>query len=77
MASIDAMIVGVMQSPLRRAEDHAKAKGCAIVLLDSHSFQASGFYEKHGYLRQAEITDHPVGHSRIVPAKRLAGGSGT
>ena len=67
---------GVGSALLQAAEDHAKAKGCAIVLLDSHSFQASGFYEKHGYLRQAEIKDHPVGHSRIVFAKRLAGASG-
>ena len=52
---------------------HARAKGCTIVLLASHSFQSPGFYERHGYVRQAEITDHPIGHSSIFFAKRLGG----
>ena len=63
---------GLGSSLLVAAEDHAKAKGCAIVLLASHSFQSPGFYQKHGYACQAEITDHPVGYSNIVFAKRLA-----
>ena len=56
---------------LQAVEAHAKAKGCAIVLLASHSFQAPGFYERRGYVRQAEIADHPVGHSSSFFAKRL------
>jgi GNAT superfamily N-acetyltransferase len=63
---------GLGSGLLLAAEEHAKAKGCAVVLVASHSFQSPGFYQKHGYVRQAEITDHPVGHSSIVFAKRLA-----
>ena len=56
---------------LEAVETHANAKGCVIVLLASHSFQAPAFYEKCGYVRQAEIVDHPVGHRSIFFAKRL------
>ena len=62
---------GVGAAILLAVEGHAKGKGCAIVLLASHSFQAPAFYEKMGYVRQAEIADHPVGHSSIFFAKRL------
>ena len=62
---------GLGAAILLAAEGHAKVKGCAIVLLASHSFQAPAFYEKMGYVRQAEIADHPVGHSSIFFAKRL------
>ena len=62
---------GLGAAILLAVEDHAMVKGCAIVLLASHSFQAPAFYEKMGYVRQAEIADHPVGHSSIFFAKRL------
>ncbi|HEY1251911.1 MAG TPA: GNAT family N-acetyltransferase [Thermoanaerobaculia bacterium] len=63
---------GVGRALLAAAEQHAKARGCRVVFLSSHSFQAPGFYEKMGYVRQASIADHPVGYSNIVFAKRLA-----
>ncbi|HUP10022.1 MAG TPA: GNAT family N-acetyltransferase [Caldimonas sp.] len=62
---------GVGRALMQAVEAHAKTKGCAIVLLASHSFQSPRFYERQGYVRQAEIADHPVGHSSIVLAKRL------
>lgn len=62
---------GLGTALLLAAEDHAKTKGCTIVLLASHSFQSPGFYQRLGYVRQAEITDHPVGYSSVVLAKRL------
>jgi len=64
---------GLGSALLLAAEDHAEAKGCTVVLLASHSFQSPRFYERHGYVRQAEVTDHPVGYSNIVFAKRLGG----
>ena len=63
---------GIGTALLLAVEAHARAKGCAVVLLASHSFQAPRFYETQGYVRQAEIADHPMGHSSIVFAKRLA-----
>jgi len=62
---------GLGRALMLAAEDHAKSKGCKIVLLSSHSFQAPGFYTSMGYVQQASISDHPVGHANIVFAKRL------
>ena len=62
---------GLGRALLLATEARAKGKGCVIVLLSSHSFQAPGFYEKSGYVAQASIADHPVGHANTVFAKRL------
>ena len=57
---------------LRIAEQHAKDKGCIVALLSTHSFQSPGFYTHMGYEQQASVKDHPVGHSNVFYAKRLA-----
>jgi GNAT superfamily N-acetyltransferase len=62
---------GVGSALLAAVEAHAKAKGCKIVFLATHSFQAPGFYERMGYERQSTLHDHPVGHSSFIFAKRL------
>jgi ribosomal protein S18 acetylase RimI-like enzyme len=56
---------------LRAAEVHARTKGCVVMLLSSHSFQAPGFYERLGFTPQAVVVDHPPGHTNIHFAKRL------
>ena len=53
------------------AEEHAKARGCAVLLLATHSFQAPSFYLRMGYEQRAVVRDHPVGHASLVFAKRL------
>jgi GNAT superfamily N-acetyltransferase len=62
---------GLGSALLQAAEAHAKAKGCVIMLLSSHSFQTPGFYERMGFTPQAVVTDYPPGHTDIVFAKRL------
>jgi len=62
---------GVGCALVQAMEAHARRKGCQIVLLSSHSFQSPSFYERLGYVRQASIADHPVGHANVVLAKRL------
>jgi ribosomal protein S18 acetylase RimI-like enzyme len=63
---------GLGSALLLAAEEHARSKHCVVMLLSSHSFQAPGFYERHGYERQAVIDDHPVGYTSIFLAKRLS-----
>jgi hypothetical protein len=53
------------------AEAHARAGRCRVVFVDTHSFQAPGFYEHMGYAEQAVVMDHPVGHTSTTFAKRL------
>jgi GNAT superfamily N-acetyltransferase len=56
---------------LAAAEQHAKTRGCSIVLVATHSFQAPAFYRRRGYERRATVRDHPMGHASFVYAKRL------
>ena len=62
---------GLGTALLVAAEEHARTKGCNVVFLATHSFQAPGFYERMDYKQQAAVLDHPVGHASLVYAKRL------
>jgi ribosomal protein S18 acetylase RimI-like enzyme len=57
---------------LRQAEDYARERGARHAQLESFTFQAPGFYEKHGYVRFAELEDYPAGHSNVFLRKDLA-----
>jgi ribosomal protein S18 acetylase RimI-like enzyme len=59
----------LLESALREAE----RRGCAQVVLSTHSFQAPGFYKKHGFVEVARIPDYPRGHSQIWLVRKLAG----
>lgn len=62
---------GIGSDLLSAAELHAREKGCRVVILSSHSFQAPDFYARRGYETVARISDYPVGHDDIVLVKRL------
>ena len=53
------------------AEAEAAARGCRVVRVDTHTFQAPGFYERLGYRRIGDATDTPVGHGEIFYVKEL------
>lgn len=67
---------GLGAALLKVAEQNAKERGCSLVLVSSHSFQAPGFYLRMGYEQQAVIHDHPVGHADHHFAKRLVPDAG-
>lgn len=54
---------------LAMAEDAARARGCRGVYLDTHGFQAPGFYRRQGYAVFGELPDHPIGHTRVFLRK--------
>ena len=62
---------GLGRKLLSGAEAEATRRDCRIIQLSTHSFQAPGFYERLGYMRQAVVTDHPVGHTNIFYVKAL------
>ena len=56
---------------LVQAEEEARKRGAVHVHLDTFSFQAPGFYEKHGYEVFGELSDFPTGHQRYYMKKEL------
>lgn len=56
------------------AEQEAVARGCLMVSLSSHSFQAPGFYLARGYVEVGRTDGYPVGHSQVHLVKQLPAG---
>ena len=57
---------------LKLAEEEGRRRGCKAAMLYTLSFQAPGFYERHGWRRFGEIPCGPPGTSRIFFTKALA-----
>ena len=64
-------IQGLGTTLLRSAEAEALRRGCAQVVLSSHSFQAPGFYEVNGYERKYAVEGWPRGYCDIIYVKAL------
>ncbi len=56
---------------LAAAEDGAVRRGCRHAFLDTFSFRAPTFYQRHGYTVFGELPDFRPGHRRIYLTKRL------
>ncbi len=56
---------------LARLEAEAWERGCRRAHLETFSYQARDFYERHGYRTFARLPDYPPGHERVYLQKRL------
>lgn len=56
---------------LAAAEDEARRRGCATVLVSSFTFQAPAFYARHGYVETARVPGFPGGHEDVYFLKQL------
>lgn len=57
---------------LLSAEEEARHRGCTQIVLDTHSFQAPGFYEKFGYEVFGIVDEYPRQHQKIFLIKCLS-----
>jgi len=57
---------------LQAAETEARARGCALLILSSYSFQAPDFYRRHGYQEVGRIENCPPGQTHYYFKKALA-----
>jgi len=62
---------GLGSQLIAQAEEEARRRGCTAALVYTVTFQAPGFYEKHGYRRFGEIACPPDGATRIFLSKPL------
>ena len=63
---------GLGRRLLAAAEDEARARGCALIVLDTHDFQAPGFYAKLGYEACGRVEGTPRGSGQTWFKKALA-----
>jgi GNAT superfamily N-acetyltransferase len=62
---------GLGRALLMAAEDEAARRGCATIVLDTHSFQAPEFYRRLRYTQVGETLDTPLGFSQVLFQKRI------
>ncbi|MNH95160.1 Acetyltransferase (GNAT) family protein [compost metagenome] len=62
---------GLGKRLLHEAEKIAKLKECALIKLNTFSFQAPEFYEKYGYKEIAVIENAPLGSNHYYFVKDL------
>lgn len=62
---------------LRAAEEEARRRGCDRVSVSSFTFQAPGFYRRHGYAETGRALGIPGGHADVHLFKSLTTGGPT
>jgi GNAT superfamily N-acetyltransferase len=65
---------GLGRRLLEAAEQEARARGCLLVVLDTHDFQAPAFYAKLGYERCGRVDGAPRGSGQTWFKKALPAG---
>jgi GNAT superfamily N-acetyltransferase len=67
----DLRKMGFGSQLLSAAEQEAVRRGCLHAQLETHQFQALGFYQKHGYTIFAELDHFPPGFKKYFLKKDL------
>jgi hypothetical protein len=59
-----------------RIEQEARARGCALIVLESHDFQAPDFYLRRGFVVTGSVEGYPRGHRNFSFVRKLGESSG-
>ncbi|TWT24867.1 GNAT family N-acetyltransferase [Planomicrobium sp. CPCC 101110] len=63
---------GIARQLMEQIEAYARSMNCRLMIVETFSFQAPGFYRKMGFREFGKIEDHPAGHSFHYFEKWLA-----
>jgi GNAT superfamily N-acetyltransferase len=63
--------LGLGKALILTAETEALVRNCWSAWVDTYSFQARAFYERHGYSLFGTLENYPVGHFRFFLQKPL------
>ena len=63
---------GIGRELISEAEQEAYRRGCRSAWLDTFSFQARGFYERHGYVVFGSLDGYPANHRRFFLTKTIS-----
>jgi GNAT superfamily N-acetyltransferase len=63
---------GLGRQIMEAVEKEARSRDCRQIMLETHDFQAPGFYRKLGFEATGQVTDYPRGHHYLTFVKRLA-----
>jgi GNAT superfamily N-acetyltransferase len=67
----DVRSLGYGRKLLEMAEQEAIRRGCRHAQLETHDFQALGFYQKQGYCLFGQLDDFPPEHIKYFLKKEL------
>jgi len=62
---------GLGRRLMKVAQREAIARGARQIVLDTHSFQAPGFYQRLGFEIVGSFPDYPRGHTQLFLIKKL------
>lgn len=62
---------GLGRALLLRVIEEAELRGCAQLLLSTHSFQAPDFYARLGFRELFRVSDYPRGHAQVFMRRGL------
>lgn len=61
----------IAEQLMQQMEEYSRTQNYSLLVVETFSFQAPGFYKKQGFQEFGVLEEHPKGHSKHFFEKRL------